>query len=42
MMEWVVFSDIHGNYEALRSLLEAEKPNGKRQYLFLGDVVGYY
>ena len=35
----IIFSDLHGNLEALASLLSAEKKPDA--YFFLGDVVGY-
>ncbi len=41
-MKIVVFSDIHGNAAALKALLELEPPAPDIQYIFLGDMVGYY
>lgn len=41
-MKLVVFSDIHGNSDALKELLIAEPPVEGCQYIFCGDIVGYY
>jgi putative phosphoesterase len=41
-MRYVLFSDIHGNYDALAAMIDElsnEKIDG---YLFCGDLVGYY
>lgn len=40
-MKICIFSDIHGNVEALRLMLKQEKENVDF-YLFLGDVFGYF
>lgn len=40
-MKYVIFSDVHGNADALRLMLEQEKDFGG-QYIFCGDVAGYY
>lgn len=37
-----IISDIHGNYEALKMVLEAIDKLGIEQIYCLGDVVGYY
>lgn len=37
-----VLSDIHGNADALRVVLDAFRRLNIRQLLFLGDLVGYY
>ncbi len=36
-----VFADVHGNLPALEAVLAAAKEHGARDYIFLGDVVGY-
>ncbi len=40
--EFIVFSDIHGNSEALSFFLKAEPFEEGKQYIFLGDLAGYY
>ncbi|MBI5508150.1 MAG: metallophosphoesterase family protein [Deltaproteobacteria bacterium] len=40
-MRYGVFSDVHGNLEALEVVLEFLKGKGVDGYLFLGDAVGY-
>ncbi len=40
-MKYAVLSDIHGNREALESVLEAGRNRGAERYLCLGDLVGY-
>jgi predicted phosphodiesterase len=40
-MRYLLFSDIHGNLEALRSILAAAKKEAVDTYIFLGDLVGY-
>ena len=40
-MKICIFSDIHGNYEALDKMLEAEC-NHVDGYIFVGDVFGYF
>jgi len=37
----VIFSDVHGNFEALESVLAHASGAGAAQYICLGDVVGY-
>ncbi len=37
-----LISDIHGNYEALKSVLSALDKKGVKEIYCLGDVVGYY
>lgn len=37
-----IISDIHGNYEALKKVLEAIDSMGIREIYCLGDVIGYY
>lgn len=39
-MKICVFSDLHGNYEALDKMLEAQKDADR--FYFLGDVFGYF
>lgn len=41
MTRYAVFSDVHGNYEALQAFLEHSKKQQIDQYLCCGDVVGY-
>jgi len=40
-MRYLIFSDIHGNLEALVAVLEDIKRKKIDYYLFLGDLVGY-
>lgn len=40
-MRYLIFTDIHGNLEALISVLEFAKKKSIEHYLFLGDLVGY-
>jgi predicted phosphodiesterase len=40
-MRYLVISDIHGNWEALRAVLEAAAAEGVDDVLVLGDLVGY-
>lgn len=40
-MKYVIFSDIHGNGEALRKLLEKEA-SSDTGFIFCGDICGYY
>lgn len=40
-MHYLVFSDIHGNLEALEAVLRDIKKKRIDYYLFLGDLVGY-
>ncbi len=42
MHKLAVISDIHGNYPALRAVLEDIDKNGVEEIVCLGDVVGYY
>lgn len=37
-----IISDIHGNYPALKSVIEEIKKNNISQIISLGDVAGYY
>ena len=39
-MKVAVFSDIHGNYEALTSIYDDIKKNNIDEIIFLGDVIG--
>lgn len=41
-MKVAVISDIHGNYDALKVILEEAKLQGVVHLLILGDIVGYY
>ena len=40
-MRYGIFSDIHGNLEALQSVLKLYKEDGVENLLCLGDIVGY-
>ncbi len=40
-MRHLIFSDIHGNLEALEAVLRFARAEGVESYLMLGDVVGY-
>ena len=40
-MKYAILSDIHGNLEALESVLAHAKENGCEKYICGGDVVGY-
>lgn len=39
-MKIYIFSDIHGNYEALTKMFKAEK--GADYFIFVGDIFGYF
>lgn len=40
-MLYGVFSDVHGNYEALKVVLQKLKEAGAQSYICCGDLVGY-
>ena len=40
-MRYAIFSDIHGNWEALETAVEHAQKNSVRSYAVLGDSVGY-
>jgi predicted phosphodiesterase len=40
-VKYGVFSDVHGNYEALRAVLAFYRKNGVENFVCCGDVVGY-
>jgi predicted phosphodiesterase len=40
-MRFAVIADIHGNFEALQTVLEDTRTQGCTHYACLGDVVGY-
>ena len=40
-MKYAILSDIHGNLEALETVLAHAKKNGCEEYICGGDVVGY-
>ena len=40
-MRIAIFSDIHGNLEALQAVIDAYKKDKIDKYIFLGDAVGY-
>jgi diadenosine tetraphosphatase ApaH/serine/threonine PP2A family protein phosphatase len=41
MAKIAILSDIHGNLEALRAVLEVCREHGVEKYVCLGDIVGY-
>jgi len=40
-MKWAILSDVHGNLEAFRAVIQDLRDQGAEQVAFLGDVVGY-
>lgn len=40
-MKLAIFSDVHGNLEALTAVLKAVEEEEPDRYIFLGDIVGY-
>lgn len=40
-MRYGIFSDIHGNWEALQEVLQFYRREGVKDYICLGDIVGY-
>ena len=40
-MKYGIMSDIHANWEAFQTVLEALKKEGVDRYVFVGDIVGY-
>jgi len=40
-MRYGIFSDIHGNWEALQEALRFYEKEGITDYICLGDIVGY-
>jgi predicted phosphodiesterase len=40
-MRYGVFSDVHGNYEALKAVLDFYRKNGIEDFICCGDIVGY-
>lgn len=36
-----IMSDVHGNYYALKAVLDHSKKMGVERYIFLGDLIGY-
>lgn len=40
-MRYAIFGDIHGNYDALETVVAAMKEHNPDQYICMGDVVGY-
>ena len=40
-MKYAIFSDIHGNYDALKCVLAKAKELKIEKYFFCGDLVGY-
>ena len=41
-MKIALISDIHGNLDALRAVLDAAESKGVERILFAGDLLGYY
>jgi len=41
-LKLIIFSDIHGNIYSLKKALQEMKKYNPDQYLFLGDMAGYY
>lgn len=41
-MEYVIFSDVHGNSYVLRELLKREGSSTNKRFIFCGDICGYY
>jgi len=39
-MRFAVLSDVHGNYTALKAVLNDAKKNNITQYIFAGDHIG--
>jgi predicted phosphodiesterase len=40
-MRYGVFSDVHGNFEALKAVLDFYRKNGVEHFICCGDIVGY-
>ncbi|MCP4146526.1 MAG: metallophosphoesterase family protein [bacterium] len=40
-MKYLIFSDIHSNFDAFEKMLSLKKVNEVDKFLFLGDLVGY-
>ncbi|HPW18087.1 MAG TPA: metallophosphoesterase family protein [Candidatus Aminicenantes bacterium] len=40
-MRYLIFTDIHGNFEAFQAVLKAVQKKRIDHYIFLGDLVGY-
>ena len=40
-MKYGVFSDVHGNYEAFKAVLDFYRRNGISDFVCCGDIVGY-
>ena len=40
-MKYGVFSDVHGNYVALKAVLDFFRKNGVENFICCGDIVGY-
>ena len=40
-MKYCILGDIHGNLEALETVIEHAENNGAERYVSVGDVVGY-
>ena len=40
-MKFAIISDVHGNYQALKAVIEDAKRQEVDQFICLGDMVGY-
>ena len=40
-MKYGIFSDVHGNYAALKAVLDFYRQNGVENFVCCGDIVGY-
>lgn len=41
-MKFIIFSDVHGNYNALERMISDTKDITDKKYIFCGDIMGYY
>ena len=41
-MKTIVFSDIHGNIQALEAMLKQADACGVKRFIFCGDIMGYF
>ena len=37
-----ILSDIHGNYNALKAVINKARKNKITSFIFCGDLIGYY
>ena len=40
-MKYGIFGDIHGNLDALESVVETMKKEGAERFICVGDIIGY-